>query len=192
MTKKYYSSSCQDYYADNLLKKTNGFFLDIGAGTDDGGMNSSNSYYFESIGWSGICLDADEDRLKSRGCKTKGIFLTSDNLSDQLEQLQCPSHVDYLSIDVDGLDYEILHQFLKTGRSFSFLTIEHDIGTLNPGRDEVKKNIFEILSQYGYLRIADNVCNRAMPNNLKLGYPFEDWYINPKFIDTRDFYNENR
>lgn len=189
---KYYSSSCQDYYADKVLQLKSGFFLDIGAGTEEGGEVGSNTYYFENIGWKGICLDLEDKRLSKRLCTKLAVEITSTNLNDILNRLNCPVNVDYLSIDVDGLDYEVLDQYLSGGRSFSFLTIEHDIGTLNPGREEVKNKIYSRLMKDNYIRIANNVCNRSVVGNLNIGYPFEDWYVNPSFVNTRNFYNEDR
>ena len=55
---EYYSENQQDKYVyENFLKgKKTGFFVDIGAHE---GIQNSNSYYFEKLGWKGICFEPD-------------------------------------------------------------------------------------------------------------------------------------
>ena len=58
---KYYSQINQDeYYINNIIShKKNGRFLDIGAGD---GILESNTYCLEKyLGWSGICVEAQEE-----------------------------------------------------------------------------------------------------------------------------------
>lgn len=68
---KFYSQFGQDQFIyENLFKnKTNGFFVDIGAYD---GESTSNSLFFENLGWSGICIEPNPvmfDQLKKiRSC----------------------------------------------------------------------------------------------------------------------------
>ncbi|MCH9811828.1 FkbM family methyltransferase [bacterium] len=69
---KYYSETGQDAYVFEhfFVGQQDGFFVDIGANT---GIVGSNSYFFEKLGWKGICFDADprvfEELDKNRNCK---------------------------------------------------------------------------------------------------------------------------
>lgn len=54
----YYSENGQDKYVNNnyFYGKKEGFFVDIGA---HAGVCNSNSYFFEQLGWNGICFEPD-------------------------------------------------------------------------------------------------------------------------------------
>lgn len=177
-----------------LLKSpAKGFFVDVGAGCDPGGIGS-NSLMFEQRGWEGIAIDGDPSRLSVRDCRTcKPIacFIgdgTNDTriLSDVLAENGCPELVDYLSIDIEGNDFKAVKAFIDCGYSFKVATIEHNLYSRNPGVDELKRDIFDFLSIKGYVRIVDNAGHMAVAEDLHRGWPFEDWYINPKHINYRD------
>jgi len=51
----YYSDDRQDEFVANILKfKLGGYYLDIGSCASVG---SNNTYFFESFGWKGICIE---------------------------------------------------------------------------------------------------------------------------------------
>jgi FkbM family methyltransferase len=62
---KYYSEAAigQDKYVnENFFKdKKTGFFVDIGA---HAGIANSNTYYFEQLGWEGVCFEPDPRTYK--------------------------------------------------------------------------------------------------------------------------------
>jgi len=199
----YYSEAFQDQFVDLMLDypKT-GFFVDIGAGTQPDNMGS-NSLHFEKSGWNGIVIDADSSLIHNRNCiKYFGFVGDGTNntvdAGNVLTSLNCPQIIDYLSIDLEGMDLIILQSILKSNYEFKVLTIEHNLYSLNPGVQELKTNIFTFLSSNGYIRFVDNVGNRANKQNLHEGYIFEDWYINPKYIKYKEALqkvkslNENR
>jgi len=52
------SDAYQDQFVYKLLnQKRHGYFVDIGS---CGAINSNNSYFFESLGWRGICVEIDK------------------------------------------------------------------------------------------------------------------------------------
>ena len=65
----YNSQIQQDKFVNEYLNKDNGFFVDIGAGTS--GIHNmpvgfySNTYFFESRGWTGIAIDYDKIYIDS-------------------------------------------------------------------------------------------------------------------------------
>ena len=75
-----------------------------------------------------------------------------------LEKHDAPSLIDYLSIDTEGSEYEILraHDFEKF--KFKIITVEHNYSNR-------RNNIFELLTANGYTR-----------KHTKLSY-FDDWYV---------------
>jgi hypothetical protein len=103
-----------------------------------------------------------------------------------LKEKNCPSVVDYLSVDIEGFDLLAVSSFLQGGYDFKIATIEHNLYSRNPGVDALKQNIFNLLSQSGYIRVVDNAGHMAFAGNLHNGWAFEDWYINPKYVNYRD------
>ena len=80
------------------------------------------------------------------------------SLLDMLEKYDAPAHIDYLSIDTEGSEFEILSAFDFTRHSFSVITCEHNY-TSN------REKIHGLLSEHGYTRIMTDVSQ------------FDDWYI---------------
>ena len=80
------------------------------------------------------------------------------SLIDLLIKYNAPSNIDYLSIDTEGSEFNILKNFDFDKYSFNVITCEHNY---SPMRDE----LFKLLSNKGYIRVFEN---------LSL---FDDWYI---------------
>lgn len=57
MEGQYFSEFGEDkWIVDNLHYPLNGMFVDVGASD---GISGNNTYFFEKIGWQGLCIDAD-------------------------------------------------------------------------------------------------------------------------------------
>ena len=82
------------------------------------------------------------------------------SLTDMLEKHNAPSLIDYLSIDTEGSEYDILssHDFSKY--NFSVITVEHNY-------TEQREKIYNLLSKNGYLRKYEKLSMQ------------DDWYILP-------------
>jgi FkbM family methyltransferase len=80
------------------------------------------------------------------------------SLNDLLAKHNAPSAIDYLSIDTEGSEYEILKGFDFTSYRVSVITCEHNFTTK---RDAV----YALLSSHGYRRIYEDISL------------FDDWYI---------------
>lgn len=93
-------------------------------------------------------------------------LVPSISLVDLLGEYSAPSHIDYISIDTEGSEYEILKEFPFQNYSFGIISVEHNF---NSNRD----SIFRLLSGNGYQRILEGVSN------------YDDWYIHPSFVDVR-------
>lgn len=80
------------------------------------------------------------------------------SLYDLLEKHNAPKHIDYLSIDTEGSEYEILKNFDFEKYVFKIITIEHNYTSM---RDK----IFTLLTSKGYKRKYENLSQ------------FDDWYV---------------
>jgi len=189
-----YSEAWQDEFANLMLgSPSTGYFLDIGAVTPPNGYGS-NSLMFEENGWNGLLVDMDGDGLKSLNRKTP-IFVANlgdgtNNTVSMGESLlhlpDVPKLIDYVSIDLEGQDYLVVKSIVDAGYEFKVLTIEHNLYSQNPGTKEQKYDTFIYLSSKGYIRVVDNAGNRASKGNLHEGWAFEDWYINPKYVNYQE------
>jgi len=70
-----------EYLVNNYFKnKTSGYFVDIGA---NDGVEGSNSYFFEQIGWSGICvepiLEIYNMLSNNRHCECYNVAITDED-----------------------------------------------------------------------------------------------------------------
>lgn len=88
----------------------------------------------------------------------KTYSIESVSLGKLLQDYQAPKIVDYLSIDTEGSEYEILRKFNFDSYQFNCITVEHNFSNQ-------RKKIFKLLSNVGYNRVHSDVSN------------FDDWYI---------------
>jgi len=90
------------------------------------------------------------------------------SLQDLLETNNAPKDIDYLSIDTEGSEFQILRglDFDKFG--FNFISCEHNF-------TESREKVRELLETNGYLRILEEVSL------------FDDWYINEKLAKSKGF-----
>jgi len=85
------------------------------------------------------------------------------SLNDLLDFHQAPRFIDYLSIDTEGSEFEIL-KFLDFEKySFGVITVEHNF---TPNR----KLIYNLLTNWGYVRVLTEVSEQ------------DDWYISPRIL----------
>jgi FkbM family methyltransferase len=80
------------------------------------------------------------------------------SLMDLLKRHNAPHQIDYLSIDTEGSEYEIIKDFDFDAYAISIITCEHNF-TSN------RKKIFDLLISKGYIRKFDHISN------------VDDWYI---------------
>jgi FkbM family methyltransferase len=90
--------------------------------------------------------------------KGKKYTVTTISLEDLLQKYNAPRRIDYLSVDTEGSEYEILSSFDFDKYEFSAITCEHNF---SPHRDE----IFSLLTSKGYHRLFEGVSS------------FDDWYV---------------
>ena len=190
----YYSQVGQDKYViENIFHfKKNGVFVDIGA---HDGISYSNTYYMEKyLGWTGICVEPQEDKFQSlqqnrtcicvQGCifnqTGEKDFVFVDGPSDMLSGLLdtydprhmerahqelehlggtkkiikvktynlneiCAAHnithIDFLSIDTEGSEEQIIKSINFDTLDISVITVENNYNS---------NAIFSYLTAHGY------------------------------------------
>ena len=88
----------------------------------------------------------------------KTYIVNSVSLLDLLVRHNAPSVIDYLSIDTEGSEFEILSKFDFSRFSFRFVSCEHNYGSN-------RERIFQLMISHGYRRI------------LVEHSEFDDWYV---------------
>ncbi len=96
-----------------------------------------------------------ESRRKGKKYQVETI-----SLSELLEKYGAPAIMDYLSIDTEGSELDILKSFNFEKFKFRVITVEHNY-------TESRQAIFELLSANGYERVFEKVSQ------------FDDWYVLP-------------
>ena len=117
-----YSQNGEDGIVEEIFRRLNienGFFVEFGAGD---GIALSNTRYLWEKGWSGAMIDCSQELVARLKANYKGVeevqclrYTVVDGISnygitfDQIVKKHFPGReIDFLSIDIDGLDYLIL------------------------------------------------------------------------------------
>jgi hypothetical protein len=80
------------------------------------------------------------------------------SLNDMLEKYNAPDHFNYLSIDTEGSELEIL-------RAFDFQKYKIDVITCEHNYAENRNAIYSLLTRHGYERKYEDISQ------------FDDWYV---------------
>jgi len=124
--------------------------------SESGLVLTFNETRFSELSTLDIYTDNDEHR-NSRVLGKKYDVKTI-SLVDLLIKHQAPKFIDYLSIDTEGSEFEILNAFDFNEYSFGVITVEHNF--------TYKRNmIFDLLTNNGYERKYEKISN------------YDDWYV---------------
>lgn len=80
------------------------------------------------------------------------------SLADLLERHHAPAELDYLSIDTEGSEFEILRDFDFARYPFKVITCEHS-------HTSIRENVYALLTAAGYVRKYEKFSD------------FDDWYV---------------
>lgn len=110
----------------------------------------------DAYGGSSEFADADDHKEKRKAYADAGniITFTSISLDDFLMKHHAPRNIDYMSIDTEGSEYELLSSFPFHKWNIRLLTIEHNY---SPKREK----ILNLLNKNGYVRTE---------------HDWDDWY----------------
>ncbi len=99
--------------------------------------------------YGGIVDFADNDQHAERRHayrqQQQTVRLRTESLNDVLERLDAPRDIDYISIDTEGSEFEILRTFPFDRWNVSCFTIEHN-------NSNQRKLIHDLLTRHGYQR----------------------------------------
>jgi FkbM family methyltransferase len=84
--------------------------------------------------------------------------VTSVTLNDLLDEHRAPSYIDFISIDTEGSEYQILSGVDFKKYSFGLICVEHNF-------TENRDKILSLLSANGYIRVFEELSQ------------WDDWYV---------------
>ncbi len=102
-------------------------------------------------------LSKNDNHAKSRENGEKYEVETV-SLEDLLDQHNSPLLIDYMSVDTEGSEFDILENFNFAKYSIQIITCEHNY---TPMRDK----LYKLLTQNGYIRMYEDISQ------------FDDWYV---------------
>lgn len=193
-----YSQVDQDLWVLEMLNnKKNGYFLDVGAydgikysnslllekDFDWSGLlieahpdnfntlknNRKNTLVPYAVSdYNGKIIFENECGTGSKVVEKNGLSIDCITFEKMFEMYNVPNYIDYISLDIEGMEYLSLTKFPFDKYKFKLLTVEHN---LYMSGSENKEKIKDILLKNGYVIYKENVSHNELP--------FEDWYINP-------------
>ena len=99
---------------------------------------------------SGINTHIDKHAEYVNSNKTT-VSVQTISLNDLLAKYNAPSFIDYLSLDTEGSEYEILKNFNFDNYTFGYIDVEHN--QVEPRRTNIRR----LLLDNGYAYIGENV-----------------------------------
>lgn len=179
----WYSQAGQDAWVHDLIGDS-GYFVDVGA---HDGVVHSNTYALEQRGWTGVCIEPDPTVIpqleSNRSChaigyaisnergavtiRPSGVLVAALTLAQLLPLCDAPPIIDYLSIDVEGHELEVLAGMDFDRWHVRLATIEHNVYCDGPGR---KDAIAAVMVRHGFECYADDI--------VAPGYgEYESWWV---------------
>ena len=104
-----------------------------------------------------------KDAHVSERSKGETYLVKTVSLNDLLRRHGAPSKIDYLSIDTEGSEFEILRAFDFNQYAISVITCEHNFSSQ-------LSEIYKLLTSYGFVRVFEGFSR------------WDDWYIHPENI----------
>ena len=122
---------------------------------------SKEKLIFNETNWSELSTvdslsDSDHHSEDRKGGKKYSVDTVS--LMDLLEDHNAPKEIDYLSVDTEGSEYDILENFDFQKYKFNVITCEHNY---SPMRDR----LFALFQKNGFKRKYEHISQ------------FDDWYV---------------
>lgn len=175
-----FSQAGQDIFVRKVLGDIKGTFIDMGASHP---VELSNTNALERDGWTGLLIERDVNAVKLLREQRTSTVVEADLTNPNHNRFWnlVPFVVDYLSVDLDENTLPALKLIPWNTHRFKVITCEHDAYRFGDGpRDEIRA----ILNNAGYIRAIEDV---GMPNGEGGLWYFEDWWVNPKLVDNRQW-----
>lgn len=114
---------------------------------------------------SAIAADASmSDHFADLRRQAKSITMTTISLNDLLDRYDAPAMIDYLSIDTEGNEFEILSSYDFSKRRFKLISVEQNTDT--------ESKIQNLLESKNYIRV------------FKQFSQWDGWYVSAELRDT--------
>jgi hypothetical protein len=142
--KKYSEKIYSQYYEDGMIREAlesvnsinEGFFVDVGSWD---GVYLSNTYILiRDFGFKGICIESNEEKhnqavenFQNMGITCINTLLSTekDNSLDYiLNKNNCPKDFDFLSIDTEGSELQILNNIDFDKYQIKVICVENNFG----------------------------------------------------------------
>jgi FkbM family methyltransferase len=107
---------------------------------------------------------AEEDLHRSSRSCGEDYMVQSISLTDLLLSNKAPRQIDYLSLDTEGSEYDILRTFDFDAFQFGIITCEHNYS-------KTRTSVLKLLTAKGYTRVLNKVSQ------------FDDWYVHNSKLD---------
>lgn len=101
---------------------------------------------------------SDKDVHRDLRKKGKTYKVSTISLMDLLDKYEAPKYIEYLSIDTEGSEFEILNAFDFSAYSFGVITVEHN-------HTPQRELIYSLLASKGYTRKYPEISS------------VDDWYV---------------
>ena len=181
MTETSYSENYQDLFVLLLLNnQNNGKFVDIGSNHP---TENNNTYLFEKFNWSGVCIEYDNsfaEEYKNRSC----LFLNTNAFNIDYKKLfkyiNFGDCIDYLSLDIDENNTDLLNKIPFDSTKFKIITIEHDEYIFGDRYKLAQRNF---LNKNGYKLLFGNVYAEKGSEIYGKERSYEDWWVHPDYIN---------
>lgn len=99
----------------------------------------------------------------------KEYLVQTISLDDLLEEHNAPKEINFLSLDTEGSEFEILKNFTFSNYRFKAIASEHNF-------TNKKSQIFELLTRNGYHQVLSDVSK------------YDDWYVHKLYLP--EFYKQ--
>lgn len=107
---------------------------------------------------------------EKRAIFASALHVKSVSLNDLLFENGAPKQLDYMSVDTEGSEFDILNSLDFDRWKPKIITVEHNFV------EEARSRIFHLLTGHGYVREFE-VCSQV-----------DDWYCQPEFISDSNHY----
>jgi len=104
-------------------------------------------------------IDSTLGKHKGEASEYKEVEFVTATLDEVLEKAKAPKWIDYMNIDVEGAEYEVLRGFSLDKYNVGSLTIEHNYEV------EKRELIRKLMESKGYVRVRS--------------WEVDDWYVHP-------------
>ena len=133
-----------------LKKNRNCICVQAAAGPDNGTFIDF-LYYDNNPDLSGNVDTLSNELRGKKNLSAKSVKIKTLSLYYILENNHAPKYIDYLSMDTEGYEYEILKNFKFEEYKFGAITVEHN------NIKDLRENLYILLNKNGYKRVSTTV-----------------------------------